>query len=184
MGTSVNQRSPNTGGWRSVSACYTNENVSVDRTALEVWRAAGTQDETIAEQLGSEVVAHCAAAASRPMSQDKAVAEVERLTNSKQNHLIGEFAKQALLIKAAGGHPEESFGSVLFRQITNYLVARDISGYVGSEYRCKTVQDVRGLKSNIADVVARKVQAVERREQLGSRSWDEVYPVLLRHIRA
>jgi hypothetical protein len=184
MGTSVNQRSPNTGGWRSVAACYTNENTAVDRAALEIWRAAVTQDDSIFDQLGSDLVAQCATAANQKLPEQTAIAEIERLSTLKENHLVGEFAKHALLIKAAGGHPDESFSTVLFRQITNYLVSRDISGHVGSAHRCKTVEDLRVFKASIGDVVANKVQTIERREQLGSRDWKRTYPVLLQHLRA
>lgn len=183
MGTSVNQRSPNTGGWRSVATCYSNENVSLDRTALEIWRAAATQDSEISNQLESEVVAKCAAAATQGFSQAQAFEEVERLSGLKQNNLIGEFAKQALLIKTAGGHSDESFTSVLFRQITNYLVSRDISGYVGPNSRCRTAEDARALKSKLADVVARKVSEIERRGDFQSRSWSEVCQSVYRQVR-
>lgn len=184
MGTSVNQRSPNTGGWRSVAACYVNENTSVDRAALEVWRAAATQDDSIFDQLGSDLVTKCATAATQDLAEQTAIVEIERLSSLRENHLVGEFAKHAVLIKAAGGHPNESFSTVLFRQITNYLVSRDISGHVGSAHRCKTVDDLRAFKASIADVVANKVQTIERREQLESRDWRQTYPVLLQHLRA
>jgi hypothetical protein len=183
MGTSVNQRSPNTGGWRSVAACYTNETVSLDRTALEIWRAASTQDDEISTQLASPIVAQCAAAANRGLSEAQAVAEAEQLSSLKQNNLVTEFAKQALLIKAAGGYADESFTSVLFRQITNYLVSRDISAYVGPNSRCKTAHEARELKSRIAEVVARKVRDIERREQLEGRSWPEVCRSIFRQVR-
>jgi hypothetical protein len=183
MGTSVNQRSPNTGGWRSVSACYTNETTSTDRTALEIWRAAVTQDDSIHDQLGSELVTKCAEAAAKNLGEQQTVAEVERLSSAADNHLVGEFAKRALLVKATGGYPDESFSTVLFRQITDYLVSRDISGHVGSQYRCKTVEDLRVFKANIADVVAAKVQAIERSQQLTSRDWKQTYPVLLQQLR-
>ena len=183
MGTSVNQRSPNTGGWRSVATCYTNENVSLERTASEIWRAAATQDNEISNQLGSEVVTKCAAAATRGFSEAEALAEVERLSALKQNNLIGEFAKRALLIKAAGGHRDESFTAVLFRQITNYLVSRDISGYVGPNSRCRTAADARAFKLQLADVVARKISEIERRGDFQSLSWPEVCQSVYRQVR-
>ena len=183
MGTSVNQRSPNTGGWRSVAACYTNETTSTDRTALEIWRAAATQDDSIGDQLGSELVRKCAEAAAKNLSQQQAIAELERVSSTADNNLIGEFAKRAVLVKAAGGYREESFTTVLFRQITDYLVSRDISGYLGAQYRCKTVEDLRAFKANIADAVAAKVQAVERTQQLTRRDWNDTYPVLLQQLR-
>ena len=40
MGTSVSQSSPATTSWRSVAACYRSDQVSTERIASEVWRAA------------------------------------------------------------------------------------------------------------------------------------------------
>jgi hypothetical protein len=169
MGTSVNQRSPNTGGWKSAAACYANEATSIDRTALEIWRAVSTQDDSIPDQLGSDVVRKCAETAAKNLDPQQAVVEIERLSATGDNNLIGEFAKRALLIKTGGGHAQESFASAVFRQITDYLVSRDISGYVGARYRCKTV--------------AAKVQAIEQRQQLTSQDWNQTYQVLLQQLR-
>src|SRR5215216_4472358 len=114
MGTSVNQPSPNTGGWRAVSACYSTENISVERTALEIWRAASKQDNT----------------------------------------LVGEFAKRMLMVKASGGAPGDTPIAALFRQLTDYYVSRDVPGFVGANFRCKTISELRHFKQQIADAVS------------------------------
>jgi hypothetical protein len=150
---------------------------------LELWRAAFTQDDSIRDQLDSELVTKCAEAAAKNLDQQQTIVELERISSVTDNHLVGEFAKRALLVKTTGGYPEESFTAVLFRQLTDYLVSRDISGHVGAQYRCKTVEDLRAFKANIADKVAAKVQAIERTQQLTSRDWRQTYPVLLQKLR-
>jgi len=183
MGTSVSQSSPKTGGWRAVSSCYTASNASAERTATEVWRAASHQDNSVFEQLGTGAVAECLKAAQGRLNKDAAADKIVQIGNLKQNTVVGEFAKRALMIKAAGGYEGETAASVLFRQLTDYFISRDVSGYVGPAYRCKTIAELRALKEQVGDAVARKVRAAERSENLGSKSWSEAYPVLLKKLQ-
>jgi len=183
MGTSVSQSSPNTGGWKAVSACYTNGNLSIERTATELWRAASKQDASLFEQLSSGVVSECLKMAAQPLSKEAVAEKIVQIGALKQNTFLGEFAKRALLIKAAGGYQGETPTCVLFRQLTDYFVSRDVPGYVGPSYRCKTVADIRALKEKIGNAVARKVQAVERSENLASKRWAEAYPVVLKSLQ-
>src|SRR5690349_2775305 len=184
MGTSVSQRSPNTSGWRAVSTCYTHDAIPIDRTATEVWRAAAKQDSNILKQLGSAVVAECVSGASQSLKPKELAEKIQKCNSLKQNTVVGEFAKRALMIKAGGGYKSESSTSVLFRQLTNYLVSRDVSGYVGSDYRCKTVGELRAFKEAIGDAVAKKIQTIERQLSLTSKkTWKEVYPVVLERLQ-
>src|SRR5437763_9858401 len=114
MGTSVNQRSPNTTGWRAVSACYTGEAVSVDRTATEIWRAATKQSDVLSEQLGSGVVAVCVEAANAGATLEAAARTIDQVNLEKQNNVVGEFAKRMLMTKAAGGAPGDTPTAALF----------------------------------------------------------------------
>src|ERR1700731_4073905 len=108
MGTSVSQSSPPTIGWKSVSACYSSVDVPLDRTATEIWRAAFQQDQTLRAQLGSNLVAECMKAASESLSPQEFQRRAEELRTSKQNSVVGEFAKQVFLLKASGAHENDS----------------------------------------------------------------------------
>ncbi len=85
--------------------------------------------------------------------------------------------------KSVGGYAGETPASVLFRQLTDYLVSRDIAGYVGRNYRCKTVAEVRAMKDQIAGVAAKKVQAAEVQQKLASKTWLEAYPLILKRLQ-
>ena len=183
MGTSISQASPKTSGWKAVSSCYTHESIPIDRVASEVWRAACRQDKALFDQLGSDVVTKCLSSASRSLSSQSAAETIRQLSAIKQNTVVAEFAKRALMIKSAGGHVGETATVVLFRQLTAYLVARDIPGYIGPSYRCKTVGDLRSFKEKIGNAVAERVQAIERSDQLSSRSWHEAYPIVLKKLQ-
>lgn len=183
MGTSVSQRSPNTGGWRAVAACYATEHISVERTVTEIWRAAFKQDSSLSEQLGSAPVAACIEAARRSLPSEEAGRTIEQINRAKQNNVVGEFAKRMLMLKANGGAKDETPTAVLFRQLTDYYVSRDIPGYLGEKFRCKDISQLRAFKERLAEIVAAKVQAVERREQLLEKPWHESYRIILQRLQ-
>lgn len=183
MGTSVSQRSPNTGGWRAVSACYTAESIPIDRTATEIWRAAAKQDDSLAQQLGSRTVTACVDAANARATQESAAKTIEEVSLSKQNNVVGEFAKRMLMVKASGGASEDTPTAALFRQLTDYYVSRDIPGFVGEHFRCKTISELRAFKQQVCDAVATKVKAIERQERLARRSWTDAYRIVLQKLQ-
>jgi hypothetical protein len=183
MGTSVSQRSPNTGGWRAVSACYTSERIPVDRAAVEIWRAASKQDNSLIEQLGSQTVAAFVDAASRRPTPESAARTIEDISRSKQNTIVGEFAKRMLMVTANGGTPTDTPAAALFRQLTDYYVSRDIPGFVGPDFRCKTTSELRQFKKQIGDAVSAKVNAIERQQKLSASSWIKKYQVVLEKLQ-
>lgn len=183
MGTSVSHRSPQTVGWKAVSACYSNADVPIDRTASEIWRAASRQDDNLQKQLGSRVVVECIDAASESLSREAVARRVAEISATKENSVVGEFAKRAFLLKAAGAYQGDTPAAALFRQLTDYYISRDIPGYVGPDYRCKTVADLRELKRSVGDAVARKVNAIERQLGLSGKPWAEVYPAILQRLQ-
>jgi hypothetical protein len=183
MGTSVSHRSPPTIGWKSVSACYSSADAPLDRTATEIWRAAFKQDENLRTQLASQVVADCIQAASESLPPEEVKRRVKEISATKQNSVIGEFARRAFLLKASGAYENETPTTVLFRQLTDYYISRDIPGYVGPDYRCKTVADLRELKKNVGDVVAQKVNTIQRQLRLSGKPWAEVFPAILQSLQ-
>lgn len=171
MGTSVSQPSPKTSGWSAVATCYANPDVPLERAATEIWRAAIKQDETIADQLKSPVVDACLAISRKATTPTEAAQAIQAATRASENSFVGELAKRAVMAKAGGGFPNESAVAVLFRQVTDYLVSRDIAGYVGPSYRCKTVGDIRIFKRSVGNVVAARVSQIERGRMASGRDW-------------
>jgi hypothetical protein len=182
MGTSVNQASPKTSGWKAVSICYTHE-IPIDRTVTEIWRAASKQDNSLFEQLGSRLVSECVKASYQDLNQRSLATTIQQLNALKQNSVIGEFAKRALTIRALAAPRQESVATILFRQLTGYFISRDIPGFVGPGYRCKTVAEVTRFKDQLANAVAAKVGQIERRENLSSKPWNEAYRIILENLR-
>lgn len=183
MGTSVSHPSPKTVGWKVVATCYKHAGIPIARTAVEVWLAAANEGSNLYQQLGSKLVRECVEAAARPISPATAAAKIQQLALAKENSIVGEFAKRALMIKAAGGYPREAAATVLFRQLTDYFVARDLPGNIGANYRCKTVAEQRALKEGITNAVAKKAETIVQTRQLASKNWSEVYPVILKGLQ-
>lgn len=182
MGTSVSQPSPRTAGWNAVAACYSDPAVPVERAATEIWRAAVKQDTTIPDQLLSPLVDACLAISEKASTPIEAAQAIHVAGRANNNSLIGELAKRAAIAKAAGGFRNESATAVLFRHITDYLVSRDIAGYVGPAYRCKNIQDIRTFKRSIADVVSARVSQIEHDKRSG-RDWTTSSVAILNHLQ-
>ena len=177
MGTSINQGSPDTTGWTVVAACYDNDAFSTEQTAMEIWRAATAQNATFVRQLKSEVVRMFV---EQKVAARQSPAEVgDRVAPRKENTITSELAKRSALITEARGYGHESPIAGLFRQLTDYFVARDISGHVGPEHRCKTFAEVRAFKRQLGEIVSAKVRVAEIEHRLSTRRWSESVPILL-----
>ena len=168
MGTSVSQPSPKTAGWNSVATCYRDAAVPDERVATEIWRAAIKQDSAIYEQLISPTVEACLTISDKALTPADTVKAIQRVRGGKGNTLLGELAKRVAIVKAGGGFPKESAAAVLFRQITDYLVSRDIAGYIGPSYRFKNIADIRAFKQKVGNVVAEKISQVNALGMFGT----------------
>lgn len=178
MGTSINQGSPNTTSWAVVAACYDND-VPIDETVIEIWRAATIQNPVFVDQLKSDAIA---VLVQQPVAPSEIDAVFARSFEKKQHSIAGELAMRAVLVQAGSGKTRESPLAVFFRQMTEYFVARDISGHVGPAHRCKTFAEVTLLKSKLSDAVAGTVQAVEIQYHLSSKPWSEALPIVLKSL--
>jgi hypothetical protein len=182
MGTSVNQGSPKTAGWTSVSRCYTDPRVPVAQTTAEIWRAAINQGPSLTSQLNSKLVEHCLEIGKSKPARSEIMAQVKSLNNLKDNTIVGEFAKRALISTAIGGY-NESVATNLFKQLTDYYVARDIPGYVGSDYRCKTVSELRDFKSQLTSSVSAKVKTLEQKAIASKQNWSQTVTTILEGLK-
>jgi len=175
MGTSINHGSPDTTIWNVVAACY-DKDIPLEQTATVLWRAVTTQNDLLVRQLKSDMVGALVQAV-LPARQAPNSTATE---TSGSNSIAAELAKRSMLIKAAGGYERDSSLSGLFRQLTDYFVARDISGHVGPQHRCKTFAEVRTFKRELGNVIAARVQRAEIEHELGSRRWPESVALVLK----
>ena len=182
MGTSINQASPNTPGWKAVARCYTDAQIPINQTSAEIWRAAVTESPSLKQQLSSAVVEKCLEIASRRPSKDQALSEVKRLNQLKENSIIGELAKRAVIASSVGNF-RESPAAALFRQLTDYFVSRDIPGYVGERFRCKNISDLRAFKSALARSVVEKVSRIETATSQQNPTWAQKLSAIVEGLK-
>jgi len=161
MGTSMNQRSPRTTNWRAVETAYQTPDITVQRTVQEIWRASANDDKGLANNLGTPIIAQCIDVVRNAQSANDAVQQVNRLIAiSGQASLAADIAQRAAVLSFGEDDKTRSFVRSVFAEASNYLISRDIPGYVGVGGKLNTVQDATSLKISIMREVASKVDSV------------------------
>ena len=187
MGTSTNQRSPRTPNWKAVEVAYTHPDISIQRTAQEVWRAAANEvDGGLVSGLRSPIVAQCLEVVQTSRSSIEAAQKVRRLLAlSGQASLAGEIAQRAVIIAhEIKGDRTNSFVRSLFSEASNYLVSRDLPGLVGLSARVRTVQNATALKSSIVNEVSSNVDAVPKPtgKLSNPKTWQKFVNIVVDHL--
>ena len=164
MGTSASQSSPRSGpfaiNWAAVATGYVNAAVGIDRLIQEVWRAAQSEESTDWRALlKSPGVTFCLDAAATARTPEQALSGAGReISRARQSSIASDVAKRALVQgflitdDARRGFPE-----ALFAEVTNYLVSRDLAGYVGERFRNRRVSEAMEFKDSIRAQVRREV---------------------------
>ncbi len=65
--------------------------------------------------------------------------------------------KRAIPAAFQSNQPTNSRALKFFAEVTNYIISRDTSGFVGDKYRNKTVSELVNFKKNISDKVSSEV---------------------------
>jgi len=163
MGTSVSHPSPRTPGWNAVAASYSTEAIAVQRVAQELWRAAASQPEaSLTADLGHPLVSKLGEIAISVNDRMEAVQAGRRLVAAAgETSLAIDIAHRALSLSfTKAGDRSQSFAQALFAQAANYLVSRDLAGFVGRTGRIHNVSEAIALKAALADLAAATVRTV------------------------
>lgn len=154
MGTSVSHGSPRTSNWKPVLACYANDNFSKERVINEVWRASEKEATPISSLMKSETIFECYNAVNNSENYREALQKFnDIIVNSKQNTIVAEFAKRVIPTAFQSDKPTEQWKNSFFTELTNYVVSRDASGFVGENFRNKSVTDLIAFKKSISKKV-------------------------------
>lgn len=187
MGTSTNQRSPRTPNWKAVEVTYTHPGATVQRTAQEIWRAAANEpDGGLISTLSNPIIAQCVDVVQKSQSATDAAQKVRRLLAlSGQSSLAGEIAQRASIIAhETKGNRTNAFVRSLFSEASNYLVSRDLPGFVGLADKVRTVQNAAVLKSAIMKEVSSNVDTVPKPSGKLSnpRTWQKYIKSVVNHL--
>jgi hypothetical protein len=186
MGTSVSQRSPSTLNWHIVETGYTKEEIPIERLTQEIWRAARNQPESnLFHDLSAPIIAQCVQIVERAPNRLEAIQQI-RLAAIQEGaaSLAVEIAQRAVIPAFQSSEDRTSaFVRSLFSEAGNYLVSRDISGFVGIG-RLNTISDAIAFKNNIRGNIAEKVAEVTApaRNISNAAVWQDYVVRIVAHI--
>ena len=170
MGTSVSQGSLRNTNWAAVHAGYINDFIPEHRIINEIWRASDREGMT--ELLQSGIIYECYSTVHKAETPQEALKSFGNLVLERQsNSLIAEFAKRAILGVFESKSPSSDWTARFFADVTNYIMSRDTSGFVGAGYRSKTVGDLVSFKQNILSKVYNIVIS-ERKHITSQKDWN------------
>lgn len=185
MGTSVNQASPRTRNWEAAQSTYKSDEFPVERVLREVWRAATNQPAgDLAAQLAAPVVSRLRDIALQGATPVQVAAAVNReIARSRQTSLGVEIARRAALQCLAAENRAQAFTERVFAEASNYLVSRDLPGFVGQDFRNRTVADSFQFKQSVSDAAARTARETGEPRSATAKAWREYTGAVIERLR-
>ncbi len=171
MGTSVNQRSPETPNWRIVQRAYEDPKIPLERVLQEIWRASTNQPEgDLVGQLTRPIIAQIGEiGASKASPAEVARAVSELVSREKASCLGADIARRAAIQCAGKEDASSAFVVRVIAEATNYLVSRDIPGHISPGKRLATVSDAREFSARlINEAVAQASSVSASKSDLGA----------------
>jgi hypothetical protein len=164
VGTSTSHASPAGLNWQATQTAYLSKDVPVERFVGEVWRACQGEDEHMSSLLESSLIFECYETVRTSTGLEPAMEAMSRqIAKSKQSTIVSDLARRATVLAFGTPTPEAEWRVALFTQVTDYLISRDLPGFVGSRYRNRSVEEAIGFKDEAIRRVRERVQVVPLR---------------------
>ncbi len=187
MGTSVSQCSPRKSRkWNPVHVCYTNDNIPEGRILTEIWRAADNPSEKVrwSSEMKSDVIYSCFETVRSSSNITEAMKKFkDKILSKKCNSIAAEFAKRSIPAAFQGSNPANEWVNKFFSEVTNYLVSRDISGFVGENYRNKTVSDLDSFKKRINENLNQMLLS-QKRDIKSKKEWKAFIDITITKLKS
>lgn len=185
MGTSVNQRSPDTSPWVLAQDVYTDSNLPIDAALREVWRAASNETETnLTSFLAQPELRAFADLAARVATPSEAFQETSRfIADQKIASLSADIARRAVIQSAGAENPRQYFVERLFAEATNYLVSRDLPGHIRPGGKIQNVSDARQFTQAMMDTAADAVRQTPAPQTFEGNGWPSYVRSIVQTIR-
>jgi len=165
---------------------YTDPAITIDRAVQEIWRAATNQPTgDLTQVLREAAIAQCVAVAMEAPNRESAVDAVSRHIASLGKASLGLVMAQRAVAQSYGkADPVAAFTSSLFGEAGNYLVSRDLPGFVGTAGRAKTTSEATALKAQLLARVAERASEIKppRRAALVA-GWFDYVTRVVEHLR-
>ncbi|MEM7510672.1 MAG: hypothetical protein AAF388_07050 [Bacteroidota bacterium] len=163
MGTSISHPSPNNQNWKPAKIGYEKPQIPVKTMISQIWRASENQETPLSVHMGSNIVFQCHEIVRNSTSIPQAMKDFSQAQfRSKQNSIVAEFAKRAIPMAIGSDNPTQTWRSAFFSELTNYIVSRDASGYVGPSYRNKSIADLSSFKATVRGEVSKIIGGIKQ----------------------
>lgn len=173
MGTSVNQSSPKTLNWQAVHASYRNSETPVDRVVTELWRAAANQPQgDLTRLLSAPIIARLGELAmSAKTSAQVARTSAIEIATTKAASLAADIARRAAVQCIGSSDRAAAYRERIFAEATNYLVSRDLPGFVGAGRAKSAVESIQ-FKAAVTNHVSEVTRSVAAPKTFAAKSWN------------
>lgn len=176
MGTSTSQSSPRkSSNWKRVFVCYESNNLPDNRVMNEVWRASETSEKDskpLSSEMKTQAIYSCYEAVKSSKNFQEALQKFNKtIIETKGNSIVAEFAKRVIPSAFQSNNPSEQWTNSFFKEVTNYVMSRDASGFVGENYRNKSVKELIEFKKTVSSKVE-KVIKTEKKDFNSQAEWN------------
>jgi hypothetical protein len=162
MGTSSSQPSPRNSNWQAVLTCYETATVPEKRVIKEIWRASENQTEPLSKELKSQTIFKCYQVIQDSNNFRDALKKINDIViGSNSNSFVVELSKRIVPLAYQTSSPAHAWKSLIFSELTNYVMSRDASGFVSANNRNKTVSELVQYKKEISSKVKEVVDSVK-----------------------
>jgi hypothetical protein len=143
-----------------------------------VWRAAANQPHgDLTQLLSAPIVARLGELArSAKSSAEVARTSAIEIVRTKAASLAADIARRAAIQCIGSSDRAKTYREKVFAEATNYLVSRDLSGFVGAG-RAKSAADSIQFKTALSNHVGEVARSVAAPKTFSAKSWD-------RHVQA
>ena len=162
MGTSISQPSPDNTNWKPVKIGYKSKEVPVRRVIEEIWRASENQEKPLSTEINSDIIFKCHQLVAKSDNANDAIKNfTKEIIKTKKNSIVAEFAKRAIPSAYLSENVTKQWRSAFFSELTDYIVSRDTSGYVGDDYRNQSISDLNSFKSEIRSSTNKIIDSIK-----------------------
>lgn len=167
MGTSISQSSPRkSSNWKRVFVCYENNNLPDNRVINEIWRASETSEKDskpLSFEMKTQTIYSCYEAVKSSKNFQEALQKFNKaIIENKGNSIVAEFAKRIIPSAFESNNPSEQWTNNFFKEVTNYVMSRDASGFVGESYRNKSVKELIEFKKTVSNKVEQVIKSEKK----------------------
>jgi len=185
MGTSRNDRSPNTPPWRPALAILGRTNSPPEQQSREIWRAAAAdRGEKLLRDFSHEALSQaCKLVAQRSPLMEGLNAYDTTVLHASDGGLALEMGRRALARSLASESSPTHFVGELFSEAVSYYCSRDLPSFVAAPGRIQSTSSAIKLKEDLRKVARNSVKAIGPPKYVG-REWKGYITKVLKHLQS